>query len=78
MLKTINNTKRTQDIKNLGKNIRKYRLALGLTRANLAEMLDITERVVYDYEDGLKKPRLEKVLVLAHIFSVSLDSLFSE
>lgn len=79
MVKAINKTEETLDIRRiLGENIKKNRLALGYTREKLAEKLDVSSRVIYDYEDGFKLPRTEKLPVLAHIFNVSLDSLFSK
>ena len=62
----------------LGKKLKQFRETSGLTRSQLAEQLGVDVRIIYDYEDGFKTPRINKIIALAHIFGVSLDSLFSE
>lgn len=62
----------------LGKKLKQFRENSGLTRSQLADKLGVEVRIIYDYEDGFKTPRINKIIALAQIFGVSLDSLFSE
>ena len=59
----------------LGKNISALRQQAGLTRKQLAEILDVTEMAVGTYERGIRTPSLDKILQLAELFKVSTDDL---
>ena len=61
--------------KNFGRNLRRVRLEGGLTYEQLAEIADVSTRLVYDYEDGFKTPRLKTICIIAMALDVSLDSL---
>lgn len=63
------------DTKNFGPNLRRIRLERGITYEAFAEMVDVSTRLVYDYEDGFKTPRLETICRIAMVLEVSLDSL---
>ena len=38
--------------------------------------IEVSPRLVYDYEDGFKRPRLEKAILISEVLSVSLDDMF--
>ena len=58
-----------------GKNISALRKQAGMTRKQLAEILDVTEMAVGTYERGIRTPSLDKILQLAELFKVSTDDL---
>ena len=59
----------------LKENIRKKRLSLSLSQAELAEKLGVSVQAVSKWERGLCLPELSAVYELSRIFSVSVDSL---
>ncbi len=70
-----NNKQNLPSEKNFGRNLRRIRLEKGLTYESFAEMVDVSTRLVYDYEDGFKTPRLETICRIAVALGVSLDDL---
>ena len=70
-----NEKQNTLDTRNFGPNLRKARLEKGITYEAFAEMVGVSTRLVYDYEDGFKTPRLETICRIAMVLEVSLDSL---
>ncbi len=73
-----NNTKDTSlNIKNFGLNLYRIRNELGKSRQWLADELGLADqRIIYDYENGVKFPRLENALKIAMALGVDLDSMF--
>ena len=65
------------DIRNFGRNLREARRKQDRTREQLAELIDVSPRIIYDYEDGFKFPRLETLVRIANAMEVSVDSLLS-
>ena len=63
------------DIANFGDNLRRIRIEKGLTIEAFAEQIDKSSRLIYDYENGLKYPKLETLIVIATVLEVSLDSI---
>lgn len=59
----------------LAKNIRKYRLALGMTQERLAEAMNVTVGAVYKWEAGRSAPDIRLVMELADLFELSVDAL---
>lgn len=47
----------------------------GYTQRQMAEFLDITQPSYIRYENGTSEPTLEKLVVIADIFDVSIDYL---
>lgn len=70
-----NKNERTLDVANFGPNLKRIRLERGLTHEQLAERLDVSARVVYDWEDGFKYPRFQRAVDIANELEVSLDSI---
>lgn len=58
-----------------GKNLTALRKKAGLTRKQLAEILNVTEMAVGTYERGIRTPNLDKILQLTNLFKVSTDDL---
>ncbi|NLB91126.1 MAG: helix-turn-helix transcriptional regulator, partial [Clostridiales bacterium] len=59
----------------LGSNIKKLRNQKKLTQAELAEIFDVTQTTVANWERGFRTPDLETLTNLANYFGVTLDSL---
>ena len=59
----------------LGRNLREIRKERRLTQQQLAEILDVQQRVVSRWETGVAKPHLNHVVRLAKVLEVSLDRL---
>ena len=65
----------TLDIANFGPNLKRFRLENELTHERFAELLGVSSRVVYDWEDGFKYPRFQRAVEIANVLKVSLDSI---
>jgi DNA-binding XRE family transcriptional regulator len=63
------------DIANFGPNLKRYRLEKQLTHEKFAELLGVSSRVVYDWEDGFKRPQFQRAVDIANVLGVSLDSI---
>lgn len=66
------------DYKRLGQRIRKERLKLGLTQANLSEDVDISEAYMGQIERGERNLALDTLIRLANRLSVSVDYLLKD
>jgi len=60
----------------LGENIRKYRKALGLTQAELAEKLGLTQALITNYERGLHNPPTTKLPDIAKALGIGVEQLY--
>ena len=69
----------TQDdkvfFKQLGKRIAEFRKEMGLTQAQLAETLEISQQLIAAYEAGSRKVPASMLPILARLFAVSLEQL---
>ena len=63
------------DINNFGDNLRRIRIEKGLTIEEFAFRIDKSSRLIYDYENGLKFPKLETIIIIANVLEISLDSI---
>ena len=61
----------------IGRNIAKYREAVGLTQAILAEKIGISTAFVSRVERGQKKMKVETLYATAKALNVSVDALLS-
>lgn len=52
-------------------NLKRLRCAAGLSRKEVAERLNVTERAIYNYEKGIRHINLEQVLILSDLFKCS-------
>lgn len=67
-----------KDLKPLAKNIKQYRIKLGITQQMLAEYLDITREEVSYYESGKRPVPLSIVSKLANLFGLDEYVLYEE
>jgi len=65
----------TLDVANFSPNLKRFRLENELTHERFAELLGVSSRVVYDWEDGFKYPRFQRAVEIANVLKVSLDSI---
>ncbi len=63
------------DAKSFGNNIAKLRKACGLTQSQLADKLNISDKTVSRWENGLGYPEITQFPKLAAIFGVTVDRL---
>lgn len=63
------------DINNFGENLRRIRIEKGFTIEDFASEIEKSTRLIYDYESGLKFPKLETLIVIATVLDVTLDSI---
>jgi len=59
----------------LGRNLREIRRERRLTQQQLAELLDVQQRVISRWETGVAKPHLNHIVQVAKVLEVSLDRL---
>lgn len=64
------------DYLDLGKRIRKHRLAQGLTQAELAERIDVSTSFVGHVERGTRKASLETTVAISNALALSMDYMF--
>lgn len=60
----------------LGKNIKKYRLAKGLSQEKLSELLDVNSKFIGHVERVERNISLTKLIELAQILDVPMNLLF--
>lgn len=58
--------------------IKRYRLALGITQAQLAQRMKIGQSAVAMWESGENTPRTDKLPELAKIFNCDISDLFKK
>lgn len=64
-------------MRKIGELIRTLRINKGWTQAELASKLDITDKAVGKWEQGLGDPDLQMIIPLARLFSITTDELLS-
>ena len=62
-------------MKYLSDNLRKYRLALGMTQEEEAAALHVAPQTISKWERGETDPDIQMLPALAHLFSVTADEL---
>lgn len=75
MTKNMNNSKEFR-IK-LGENIRKARLKIGLTQAQLGKMLGKSDNVITNWEKGTNRPDADMIEKLCNILKISPNELLN-
>ncbi len=60
---------------NIGQNIKKFRLAKGLTQEELAKELKIELKTLRNYEQGVRNPKYEILEIIKTYFNCSYDDL---
>jgi transcriptional regulator with XRE-family HTH domain len=66
------------ETKNLGHTIKNLRKQRGWTQIDLAEKLGCTQGIITAYENGLKKPSVDKIASLAKVLGVTTDELIGQ
>lgn len=61
------------DLKEIGRRIQQKRKQAGLTQEQLAEMMNVSIQMISNLERGNKSIRIENLVNLAQILSVSTD-----
>jgi transcriptional regulator with XRE-family HTH domain len=61
----------------LSKNIRELRTECGLTQAELARKIGVTQGAVYFWEKGINEPTAGYLIKMATLFEISVDELLS-
>lgn len=56
-------------------NFRKLRADKGVTQKDIAVLLNVTDRAIQFYEKGEREPTIDKLIILARYFGVSVDYL---
>ncbi len=64
-----------RDLENLGDNIRFHRERLGYSRERFAELTNVSSRMVYNWEDGLSAPKIDRFVLICNILGQSMDSM---
>lgn len=59
----------------LGERIYKYRTARGLSQLELSELLEVSRQSVSKWETDVAVPELSKLVKMAEVFEISLDTL---
>lgn len=59
----------------LSKSLIKIRKTNNLTQQGMAQQLGITRFMVAAYENGLRKPSLDTLVMISDVFHVSVDDL---
>ena len=65
--------KDTYDLSNISKNLVALRNRRGLSKKQVADILDVSLRTIYDWEDGFKYPKLNNLIQIATLYRVSID-----
>jgi transcriptional regulator with XRE-family HTH domain len=55
--------------------LRLLREAAELTRSELGRRIGVSERQIYDWENGIKLPRIDRAVALARELGVSLQTM---
>ena len=67
----------TRSLKNFGDNLYRLRTEKNMTREDLAYKVGFeSSRIIYDYENGFKYPKVENLLKIVDTLGVNLDSMF--
>ena len=59
----------------LGSNLKKLRKERKLSREEFANRIGVSSRLIADYEDGFKTPRLETFYKISIVLGVTMDSI---
>ncbi|MGN0306213.1 MAG: helix-turn-helix transcriptional regulator [Lachnospiraceae bacterium] len=58
--------------------LKELRKGLGLTQQELADLLNVSQNAIYNWENGKRQPRLEQLRKISEYFNVPLYELISE
>lgn len=60
---------------NIGANIKELRLERGLTQAELAKEIGVSQKAIDYWEHGTNEPKASYIILLADFFGISCDEL---
>lgn len=60
---------------NISLNIYKLRITHGYTHEEIAEIMRVSTRTIYFWENGNKKPTIDNLIYLTRIFGVSIEEM---
>ena len=63
------------NLDSVGKNIKQARLENGFTREQFSELTGVSTKMVYNWEEGLNPPKLERFVLICHVLGKSMDSI---
>lgn len=63
------------DLDSIGRNIKQARLENGFTREQFSELTEVSTKMVYNWEEGLNQPTLERFVLICHVLGKSMDSI---
>lgn len=69
------NSEITLNYEVLGSNLKKLRKERKLSREEFANRIGVSSRIIADYEDGFKTPRLETFYKISIVLGVTMDSI---
>lgn len=67
--------KKVFNLDSVGKNIKQARLDNGFTREQFAELTKVSTKMVYNWEEGLNQPTLERYYLICLVLGKSMDSI---
>ena len=59
----------------VGKNLKKFREASGLSQKELAQHMSVTRQTISNWERGISQPDLDSLLLLAGSFQVDVTDI---
>ena len=62
-------------IMGIEKNLQKLRASLNMTQEAFAEMTGVSRQAVQKWENGSARPDLDRIILIAKLFNVSVDAL---
>lgn len=64
-------------MKKFAKNLKRYRVARGLTQRQLADIVKVKSATISNYENNVSLPDLDKISEISNILEVSVDDLLT-
>ena len=61
----------------LGRNIRKYRMLMGLSLREMAEKLNVSHQTIKKYEENTLTPNSERLIQISKLFNINLSDLLN-
>ncbi len=62
-------------MKDIGKNIKEYRIKKNLSREEMAERLEVSKRTIFNYETGRSRPSLDMLEKIAEELGVGINEI---
>jgi transcriptional regulator with XRE-family HTH domain len=72
------NRKSYMEIRDIGENIKKFRIASGLTQSELAEKVNVSFQQIQKYENGKSRIFVDRLQAIAEALDVNICKFFEE